>query len=134
MVADLPEERLRQSLLQFMIEKLGYPKSSLAVEVSLSSMPHLKTHPSPLPSRRADILCYCAGDPLLLIECKEAKPNEKVWQQVFGYNYYVQAPFVAIASPIGVEMSYLENGESMKKKGLYTYEDIKKFQQKGNRV
>ncbi|MDN3505873.1 MAG: type I restriction enzyme HsdR N-terminal domain-containing protein [Simkaniaceae bacterium] len=102
-VAATPEEIVRQKLLHAMTTQLGFPKSSLVVEKKLSELPHLRGKKG-LPGRRADVLCFAKGIheehelfPLLLIECKEGIAREDAAQQALGYNYFVQAPYVAIA-------------------------------------
>jgi Type I restriction enzyme R protein N terminus (HSDR_N) len=96
-----PEELVRQSLIQKMVQNLGFPAHSLAVEVDLRSLPHID---SKVPERRADIICFAQGIhpdyllyPLLLVECKRGKASQEALHQLVGYNYYVKAAFVAVA-------------------------------------
>lgn len=110
-----PEELIRQSLLYIMLRRLNYPKELIAIEKSLSDLPHLKTMPG-LPDRRADIICFAKNIhpdyplfPLLLIECKEGKLGAEAIQQALGYNHYVQAPYVAVAGSDGVQLIYPQN-------------------------
>lgn len=106
LVKKLPEEIVRQRLITFLVDKLGYPLSNLAVEKSLHQMPHLALKSKQqLPDRRADIVCYAKGIhakhdlyPLLLIECKAVPLNQNVIQQVLGYNHHLEALFVAVAN------------------------------------
>lgn len=110
-VSATPEEIVRQRLLYVMIHQLGYPKEFLAIEKQLSELPGcIKRQNSP--KRRFDILCYdkCTEElkPLLLIECKEGTPDEKAKRQVIGYNYFIGAPFVAVAGPSIIELIYPE--------------------------
>jgi hypothetical protein len=128
-VAKTPEEIVRQTLLQLMTEKLGYPVSHIAVEKALDQMPHLKHYPSKLPSRRADVVCFAKGIhsryslfPLLLIECKEDRIDQAAIEQVVGYNAFVQAPFSALADASGVSL-LLPDGKLQK--GLPTYEQLR---------
>ncbi len=102
-VARTPEEEVRQNLLKMMIESLGFPRSLLAVEKTLSQMPHLQVVAG-LPERRADIVCFARGIhaehelyPLLLIECKEGSIDRSAIEQAIGYNAWVGAYFVALA-------------------------------------
>lgn len=88
-----PEELIRQSWLQRMMQELGYPKEVLAVERELKSL--VRYHPEPLPNRRIDILCFTNFEPLLLIECKQQLSQEAM-DQVVAYNQFVKAPYVAI--------------------------------------
>ncbi len=100
-VAALPEERIRQGLIQEMTQKLGYPLGSLALEKNLNQLPHLKTQVS-LPKRRADLIVFAKNlhpqhvfYPLLLIECKAVSLTNKVLRQIIGYNQFVGAHFIA---------------------------------------
>ena len=101
-VADSPEERVRQELLSFLAGPGGYPPGLLAVEVSLASLVGLVQ--GPLPRRRLDIVCFhplSQGGlaPLLLVECKAAAPRPSALSQVNGYNRSLQAAAVALAWP-----------------------------------
>jgi hypothetical protein len=102
-VADLPEERVRQQLIAYMVQERGFPADLLAVEKELRQMPHLQLTPHALPQRRADLLCFAKDIhphhslyPLLLVECKAIPLNQKVLYQVAGYNHFIQAYFIAI--------------------------------------
>lgn len=82
-----------------MVEGLGYPKSLIAVEQPIDSLPHAHTKTK----RRADIICFskngsCELYPLLLIECKAVPISESVFRQVEGYNTEVKAFFFAVAN------------------------------------
>ena len=101
----LPEEIVRQDLLDLMIHKLGYPKSLISVEKDLSQLPHLKGKKHELPFRRADIICFAKNIhpsfylyPLLMIECKADKLTKKTIEQVVGYNHFVNSYFISIAN------------------------------------
>lgn len=104
-VAATPEESVRQQLLHTMIHSLGFPASGIVLEKSLKQMPHLALVPFKLPSRRADIVFFAKGIhpgfdlyPLLLVECKAIKLDDKVFNQAFGYNHFLQAYFIAVAN------------------------------------
>lgn len=95
------EERIRQALLRKMVEELGYPKGLIAVEKSLKEI----VARSCSLKRRVDIVCFAKAPddpsqlfPLLLVECKESSLGRRAMEQVIGYNCFVQAPFVAVAS------------------------------------
>lgn len=126
LVAKTPEEQIRQSLLGVMIEKLGFPRSLIAVEKSLDQLPHLKHGAAPLPNRRADVLCFGKEIhpeyplfPLLLIECKQERIDQAAIDQVRGYNAFVGAPFLALADKQGVFFL----GEELKR-GLPKYQEL----------
>lgn len=108
-VADTPEEKIRQRVIALLVEELGTPPSLIGVEFPLSSLPHLQGR-SDLPKRRIDLLIYQPGAeiPLLLCECKAQEAEERAIAQLYAYNYYVEAPFVALGTPEGV---FLVEGE-----------------------
>jgi hypothetical protein len=123
-VLPLPEEVVRQCCLKKMIEDLGYPSGGFALEQSLRQMPHLALSSVKFPSRRADIVFFTKDIhvqhefyPLLLIECKAVPLTEKVIRQVVGYNFYVQAPFVAL-----VNMTESYTGHYDQGKGAFQFE------------
>lgn len=89
-----PEEEVRQRLIASMIGPLRYPRSLIAVEHEIGE------------GRRADLVVFSVGvelSPLLLIECKEGNLTSDHVEQLLGYNYHVKAPFIALASPQGVQ-------------------------------
>lgn len=103
-VLALPEEKVRQKLINRMIKELGFPKSYLAIEKDLCSLEHLKKEALST-KRRADIICFAKDIhpnftlyPLLMIECKAFKLSKKTIDQVVGYNHLIKAYFVAIAN------------------------------------
>lgn len=106
-----PEEIVRHSIVEKMIHSLGYPKSYLVVERDLASLPHLQNAKN-LPKRRVDIACYAKGDfslhPLLVIECKAEKINQKTLDQVLGYNYYIQATFIGLVGKTQEAVGYFD--------------------------
>lgn len=105
-VTATPEERIRQSWLQWMIHQGGYPRALIAVEKELASLPYLSGRErSQLPGRRVDIIAF-GQQPLhalLVVECK-ALPLESpeqlstLAQQVIGYNRFIQAPYLALVN------------------------------------
>ncbi|MCB1135081.1 MAG: type I restriction enzyme HsdR N-terminal domain-containing protein, partial [Chlamydiia bacterium] len=127
-----PEERIRQRLVDYLVEVLGFPKSTLLVEKGLKELPHL-SHVSGLPNRRVDIVCYGRDIhpehrlyPLLLIECKAVPLSARVQQQVVGYNHYVGAYFLAIANEDQIEWASFsaEQQRYIFQAGLPTYESL----------
>jgi len=106
-VSALPEERVRQRILQHMINDCGFPAPLIAVEKALRQLPHLSTSDRcSIPDRRADIICFAKGIhptqeslyPLLTVECKAIKLTPKVINQVVGYNYFIRAHFIVIVN------------------------------------
>lgn len=103
-VALLPEELVRVRLLHFLLDA-GYPKHCVAIEKELKHMPHQMQACTPLPQRRADIVCFAKDIhaqeplyPLLLIECKGVPLTLSMRKQVTGYNYFLGAYFVALVN------------------------------------
>jgi hypothetical protein len=98
----LPEEKVRQQLLEFMQKHLEYPKEMIAIEKSLSAFPHLQGQK--VSNRRVDIAVFSKKqmEPLLVIECKAVPINDKAFDQIIGYNHLIKAPFIALANQKGV--------------------------------
>jgi hypothetical protein len=122
-VPALPEELVRVQLLQYLVEKLGYPKSGIAVERELEALVAGNQTDLKLPKRRADIVCFAKGiegsgelKPLLLIECKSVPLTQRMKNQVIGYNHYLGAPFVALVNQTEVQIGWYEES-----KGQYCF-------------
>ncbi len=114
-VAATPEEKVRQGVVQYMLEHLGYPKELLSIEKDLKTLPHLGALEKNFPPRRIDIICFakdiCPGYalyPLLMIECKQKKLDVNSIEQILGYNYYIKAFFIAVANDCEIRLGYLE--------------------------
>jgi len=125
-VAALPEEQIRQRLLDHMIKEQGFPSAHIAIEKSLASMPHLAVDGRKIPSRRADIVCFSQGIhpqytlfPLLLIECKAVPLTSKVLNQTAGYNHYLQAYFIAVVNQTEIKTGWYDHSQSQ-----YVYVDF----------
>lgn len=135
LVSDLPEERVRQALIQEMTLRLGYPVKSLALEKNLNQLPHLQSNPISLPKRRADLIVF-AKDlhpqypfyPLLLIECKAVPLTDKVLRQLVGYNHFVKAYFIAAVNQNYTYLGFYhpEYKDFKFQKGLLPYEVLLK--------
>jgi hypothetical protein len=104
-VAALPEEIIRQRILNYMISQLECPAALVSVECALRSFPHLNAaERAVVPNRRADIVCFAKDTvskqlyPLLVVECKAIKLTSRVINQVLGYNHFMRARFIAIAN------------------------------------
>lgn len=100
-VAATPEELVRQSWLERMVQELEFPKELLVIEKELKTLPHLQQHPHPLPSRRIDILSFASSTdsfPLLLIECKDERLSQEAMEQALAYNTFVKATYIAIVN------------------------------------
>lgn len=134
-VAALPEEKIRQALIQKMTQHLGYPLGNIALEKSLDQLPHLQARTS-LPKRRTDLIVFAkdlhpqyAFYPLLLVECKAVPLTNKVLRQIIGYNQFVGAPFI---SAVNQTQAYLglyhpECKDFIFKEGLFSYDFLLKW-------
>ena len=113
-----PEEEVRAKLVEHLVKSLGYPRALIAIEKELLSLPHIHEGPK----RRLDLLVYAKnGTPLLLVECKAEKIDEKTLEQALGYNYLVKAPFVAI---VGKDKALTVKADGEIIGGLISYDTL----------
>lgn len=116
---DLPEERVRQSLIHQMVHELGFPLECLAVEKAIHHMPHFAgVDSSKLPLRRVDLVCFATGIhpkhhfyPLLLVECKAVQFTQEGVRQAIGYYHHIRPYFIALASPDRVQTGWFASSE-----------------------
>ena len=108
-----PEEIVRQKFIAYLIESRLFPEEVIAVEKKLSELPFVKEQKNKVPDRRLDILCFGPqlSYPLFLIECKAIPLSEKMLSQVWGYNAFIQAPFIALVNEKEIIMGREEKGE-----------------------
>jgi hypothetical protein len=101
----LPEEKVRQGFVQFLINK-GFPQELIRTEypITLGQKQY-----------RVDIVVFKNSKPLLLVECKapRIKLDEQVWQQLWRYNYVLQAKYLAVTNGKQVQLCKLD-GENCK--------------------
>jgi type I site-specific restriction endonuclease len=100
-VALTPEEWVRQHLIRYLSEILGYPVSHMAVEKSLTVNQLTK---------RADILIYNKQTvPAMLIECKapEVKLTNDTFAQVSAYNIRYKVPWLLISNGFTHHAAYV---------------------------
>ena len=86
-----PEEWVRQNIIAYLLNKLEYPISLLAIEKEIT-LNDLK--------RRCDIVVYSNSIPWMIIECKEPETplNEKVLTQILNYNISLQVRYLIITN------------------------------------
>lgn len=92
MVRLTPEEWVRQHLMHYLVEQLGYPKQLLCTEVGLK----VGTM-----SKRADALLYDRQlRPQMLIECKapEVRLSDEVLMQAIRYNMALSVPYLLLSN------------------------------------
>jgi hypothetical protein len=95
----LPEERVRQSLLRWLVEEIGAPRRLIALEYPLSTL-------NPASRKRADAVVWRAAGaegglrPWLLAECKApgVRLTDAVADQVRGYAEKVRAEYVLVTN------------------------------------
>lgn len=104
-MSNLTEERIRQDLIDRLVLKWNFPSRLLIKERAIHQLPHFHQEglKEGLPKdRRIDLLAYHWQKerlmPLVLFECKYAKPDKKAFQQLVGYNHWIQAPYLAWVS------------------------------------
>ena len=105
----LPEEWVRQHMVNFLIHHLGYPKGLIRIESGLHYNRLLK---------RSDILVYDnAGKPHLLVECKSYSQtlSQAALDQVTTYNKTHEAPYIVLTNGLNHYCCKLEDGR-------YTFE------------
>ena len=129
-IAALPEELVRQRVINHMIEEQGFPASLIAVEQAVRKFPHLSvTDRRLVPDRRADVVCFAKGltgmndlYPLLTIECKAVKLTPRVISQVLGYNHFIRACFIAVANQAEIRTGWYHPD-----KGEYVFVELPPF-------
>lgn len=113
-IRSTPEEKIRQFILLHMIKNLDYPEPFLIVEKSLDQLSFLtKKSVGTAPLRRFDLLVLAKDliknepfSPLLLMEFKAVPLGDQALRQVLGYNYSIQAPFVAVANQEEIRLAW----------------------------
>ncbi len=97
-----PEEKVRQHVVQYLIQEKKIPKSLIALE-KLITVNEMK--------KRFDVLVYKATKPWLLVECKEpnVELNDMALQQVLNYNNVLQVPYFAITNGENLVVWKIEN-------------------------
>ncbi|MFV1885186.1 MAG: type I restriction enzyme HsdR N-terminal domain-containing protein [Balneola sp.] len=91
---NLPEERVRLQLVEYLIKEAGFSKHRISFESPVKL-------PSDKSKSRTDLICYDeAFKPLLLVECKapEVALDAKVALQIARYNQQIKAPFLLVSN------------------------------------
>jgi hypothetical protein len=113
-----PEEWVRQNLVRFLIEEFGFPANLIALEKSLILAGR---------NYRFDALVYDRDfAPLMIIECKapHIKLEQKVFDQIWHYNYEINAPYYLITNGLTFVM-----GECRKNQSPGFFKEVKSFEQ-----
>jgi hypothetical protein len=115
----LPEERVRQALLRWLVEEVGAPRTLIAVEYPLSAL-------DPASRKRADVVIWKAAGvegglrPWLLAECKapSIRLTETVADQIRGYAGKIRAEHVLVTNGTGTRFFSLAGNRYEEKGGL----------------
>ena len=113
-----PEEWVRQNLVRFLVQDCAYPQALVALEKQVLVAER---------SLRFDALIYDREfSPLMLIECKAptVKLTQKVFDQIWHYNYEIKAPFFIVTNGIDFIMGRYNAG-----KGVEFFETVKAFEE-----
>lgn len=88
------EEWVRQLIIKFLIDEVGFSKNLINVEKSIHVLGQM---------RRFDILVFDKSqNPWMLIECKapEIRLSQKVIDQISMYNIALNAPFILVTNGV----------------------------------
>ncbi len=88
----IPEELVRQLLLQYLIIEKEYPIARIRVEKGLKVNTRLK---------RCDVIIYDRhAQPYMVVECKSAKTeiNDEVFEQIARYNITLRVPILIVTN------------------------------------
>lgn len=94
-----PEEWVRQQVLHQLVTEYGYPSSSIAVEVQLTT------------KRRADAVVYKQDlTPIMLIEFKAetVELSQKTLDQIAVYNRQYKVPYLLLSNGRQIVMAKVE--------------------------
>lgn len=105
-VALMPEEKVRQKMISFLIREKKYPESLLRIERKIINNGNVR-------NLRTDIIVFEKQSikPLILVECKSenVKITKDALMQVMEYNALVNARYVVITN--GKQLLCLEKNE-----------------------
>lgn len=94
---NLPEERVRLQVLEFLLENAQWPATRISSETAVPKKAQSGN------TQRSDLICYDRNfKPAILIECKapEIRITEKTAHQIAGYNRHINAPFLYLTNGI----------------------------------
>lgn len=99
-----PEEQVRQQLLHYLVEQMGYPRSLIAVEAAITVAGGV--------SKRCDAVVWSPQlQPLVLLEFKapEVQLTQSTLDQAAVYNTTVHAPYLILANGRQVVVAHIVN-------------------------
>jgi len=92
MVAETPEERVRQAIISYLHEKLNIPLGLMSIE---------KAHENQGAVKRTDLVIYDrTGNPWMVVECKapHITLRQTALDQVARYNQVLKAPYILVSN------------------------------------
>lgn len=94
-VCHSPEESVRQHMLQYLTQDLGYPRALICLETSIRYSALAKRVDMVIRARQS-------ADPLMVIECKAAHCTikQKHLDQLAIYNSVLRAPFIVLTNGV----------------------------------
>ena len=86
-----PEEWVRQHVLKFLVDELGYSTSAIALEVII---------PINGMRKRADIVVYQQEKPFIMVECKapHIAINQATFDQIARYNIVLGGNYLMVTN------------------------------------
>ena len=86
-----PEEWVRQHVLKFLVDELGYSTSAIALEVII---------PINGMRKRADIVVYQQEKPFIMVECKapHIAINQATFDQIARYNIVLGSNYLMVTN------------------------------------
>lgn len=107
-VAATPEEAVRQTFLQALVQQFGYPQSLIGVEVQIAVGAGVE--------KRCDAVVYSNSlQPLMLLEFKaeHVALTAEVLDQVAVYNTTVHAPYLILANGKQTVVAHIDNDKQI---------------------
>lgn len=107
-VAATPEEAVRQTFLQALVQQFGYPQSLIGVEVQMAVGAGVE--------KRCDAVVYSNSlQPLMLLEFKaeHVALTAEVLDQVAVYNTTVHAPYLILANGKQTVVAHIDNDKQI---------------------
>lgn len=107
-VAATPEEAVRQTFLQALVQQFGYPQSLIGVEVQIAVGAGVE--------KRCDAVVYSNSlQPLMLLEFKaeHVALTAEVLDQAAVYNTTVHAPYLILANGKQTVVAHIDNDKQI---------------------
>ena len=111
------EEWVRQNLIRFLVEFLGYPKEIIQIESGLKVNQN---------QRRSDVLVFKNSKAIVLIECKAPNVSltENTLSQALNYNQVYKAKYIMLSNGLKHKVFYVLDGSIKQLQELPNFEDL----------